>query len=193
MGYWRTLGRDYLESKGVTNVSDEVLEFIKPMTVTQSAEYFIAEFGLSGSPEIVAAAMNSIMENHYRFDIPLKQGVKDYLRSLSERNVKMCVASATAEHLMEACLLRNGVHSYFDFVLSCESVGVGKDNPDVYFEAAKRLGAAPSEIAVYEDVEYAATTARNAGFYVVGVYDEASKNSWERLKNIAHETVTNFK
>ena len=192
MGYWRTLGRDYLESKGVTNVSDEVLEFIKPMTVTQSAEYFIAEFGLSGSPEIVAAEMNSIMENHYRFDIPLKQGVKEYLRSLSERNVKICVASATAEHLMEACLSRNGVDSCFEFILSCESVGVGKDNPAVYIEAARLLGAEPSDIAVFEDVAYAATTARNAGFYVVGVFDEASENSWNRLMEIANESIKEF-
>ena len=41
----------------------------------------------------------------------------------------MCVASVTAEHLMEACLKRLGVRNYFGFLLSCETVGAGKRSP----------------------------------------------------------------
>lgn len=46
----------------------------------------------------------------------------------------MCVASATAEPLMEACLSRLGVREDFEFLLSCETVGAGKRQPDVYLE-----------------------------------------------------------
>ena len=114
----------------------------------------------------------------------------------------MCVASATAAPLMTACLSRLNVIDDFAFVLSCEEVGTGKDSPDVYLESMKRLSAISnaqdktqlesSDIAVYEDALFAAKTAKKAGFYVVGVFDENNKNKWERLKNVSDEIIEDF-
>ena len=133
-----------------------------------------------------------MMEMHYRKDVPLKDGVAEYLKSLAERGVRMCVASATAEPLMQACLKRLGVLECFDFLLSCETVGAGKNRPDVYFAAAQRLGCRPEEAAVYEDALYAAKTAKQAGFYVVGIYDETAGRHWQELSQLADETIRSF-
>ena len=51
------------------------------------------------------------------------------MAGLKARGVKMCVATATAEPLARVCLERLGVAQYFDFLLSCEEVGTGKDSP----------------------------------------------------------------
>ena len=104
----------------------------------------------------------------------------------------MCVASATAEPLMEACLKRLGIREYFEFLLSCETVGAGKRSPLVYRESAKRLGAAPAEVAVYEDALYAVQTAKAAGYYVVGVYDDSTAKNWQTIEGIADETILNW-
>lgn len=141
MAYWRSLGREYLARQGVTEGLEQVLERVKPMTMTESAALFIREFGLPGTPESVAAEMNAVMDEHYRTDIPLKPGALEYLRTLRGQGVRMCVASATAAPLMSACFRRLGVDDCFDFLLSCEEVGAGKDRPDVFFAAARRLGA----------------------------------------------------
>ena len=101
-----------------TSPSPELLERIKPMTMTQSAELFIRTFGLSGTPQTLAGEMNAMIEAHYRGDIPLKEGVALYLDRLRRDGVRMCVASATALPLMKACLDRLGVLDYFDFLLS---------------------------------------------------------------------------
>ena len=101
----------------------------------------------------------------------------------------MCVASATAEDLMDACLGRLGVAQYFSFLLSCETVGTGKNRPDVYCEAAKRLGAQSEDIAVYEDAHYAAKTAKQAGFYTVAVRDDSNQPHWETLTALADEVI----
>lgn len=193
MTYWERLAEEFLERKGIQVVSADLAERIKTMTMTQSAELFIREFGLPGTPETVAAEMNDMIDEHYRRDIPLKEGAAEYLKALKARGVRMCVASATAEHLMEACLKRLGVLEDFEFLLSCESVGAGKDRPDVYWEAARRLGSVPAETAVYEDALYAAQTAKKAGFYVVGVYDENASDKWKDLTVLADETVRSFK
>lgn len=184
---WKNLATEYLESKGVTHIPADILERIKPMTMTESAELFKQAFGLTGD---VAAEMNAMMEAHYRSDIPLKPGVKAYLQKLHAQGVTMCVASATAEHLMDACLKRLDVRAYFAFLLSCESVGAGKDRPDVYFAAASRLNAAPGDTAVYEDALYAVKTAKQAGFYTIGVYDSAA--NWQEAAKIADETIQNW-
>ncbi len=189
MRYWADLAGEYLARKGVTELPADLMDRIAPMTMTESAALFLALFGLDGTPQSVAAEMNGLIEGHYRADIPLKPGVLEHLMRLRARNVTCCVASATDPALMEACLARLGVLPYFDFLLSCEEVGAGKDRPDVYLEAACRLGAAPHEIAVYEDAYYAAETAKAAGFYTVGVYDASADASWEKLTALADEAI----
>lgn len=189
MIFWKKLASEYLGSKGISNVPANTMERIKTMTMSESAALFKTEFGLSGDPE---TEMNAMMDEHYRNDIPLKPGVREYLQMLQAKGVRMCVASATAEHLMESCLTRLGVREHFEFLLSCETVGAGKSSPLVYHESAKRLGAAPSEIAVYEDALYAVQTAKNAEYYVVGVYDDSADINWQTIKTVADETIINW-
>ena len=189
MKFWKNLALEYLSSKGIKHVPDEILQKIKPMTMSESAALFREVFGLSGDVE---AEMNAMMDEHYRNDIPLKNGVRAYLDMLHRKGVRMCVASATAEQLMESCLSRLGVRDYFMFLLSCETVGTGKTSPLVYHESAKRLQANPNEIAVYEDALYAVKTAKNAGYYVIGVYDEGAAKNWEAVTKIADEVIVNW-
>ena len=130
-----------------------------------------------------------IAEPRQRMDDYHDGDLADLLEQLHRAGCALCVASATAEPLMDACLTRLGVGDYFRFLLSCETVGAGKNQPDVYFEAARRLGCAPEEAAVYEDALYAAETAKRAGFYTVGVYDESAAAHWARLTAVADETL----
>ena len=192
MGCWKQLGREFLRDKGVTGEIEQVLQKTKPMTMSESSNLFIREFGLTGTPESVAAEMNGVMDRHYRTDIPLKPGVREYLDALHKKGVTMCVASATAEPLIRSCLTRLGVADQFSFLLSCEAVGVGKNSPDVFLEAARRMGSLPAETAVFEDALYAAETAKRAGFYTVGIYDENSDHHWARLQKTADETISNW-
>ena len=192
MGYWARLGREYLEGRGVHEGLEPVLTQIESMTMLEAAELFLRSFGLSGTPEEAVAEMNATMEAHYRRDIPLKSGTAEYLRALKARGVTLCVASATAEPLVEACLTRLGVADCFDFWLSCETVGVGKHRSDVYDAAAARMGAQPSETAVYEDALYAARTAKAAGYYLVAVYDPSADAHWDELCSLADESIVHW-
>lgn len=197
MNYWKNLGKEYLELHGVTVDYKEMLEKIKPMTMTKSAEYFQKKFHIPGTKEQIACEMNQMMEEHYKKDIPLKEGVENYLKRLQEMGVKMCVTSATEKSLMQKCLERLGIHHYFEFLISCEEVGNGKRKPDIYLEAAKRLHNQElpqwEEVAVYEDGDYAIQTAVNTGFYTIAVYDESNSDIWEQLKMQAQEYIENWK
>lgn len=189
MHYWRNLGREYLRSKGVMGNLDEIIERIKPMTMMESAALFVEEFHLPLTDREAAAEMNERIEQHYREDILLKRGVKEYLERLKEAQVKMCVASATDKYLMQQCLERLGILDYFEFLISCEEVGAGKDRPDVYLAASRRLGGMPEETAVYEDALYAVRTAKKAGYYVVGIFEECAAHKWDEVKAQADEAL----
>lgn len=189
MEIWSNLGLEYLRSVGVEEGLEGIREEIAPLTMSESSVLFVERFQLQRDAESVARDMNNMMDEHYKQDIPLKKGIKEYLEQLKASGVRMCVASATAEHLMKICLERLGILSYFEFILSCESLQTSKREPGIYLEAAKRLGAKPEEIAVYEDAKYAVETAKKAGFYVVGVYDEAAKNDWPHICSMADEML----
>lgn len=193
MQYWKGLGREYLRSRGVTGDIEDLLLQIKTMTMAESAELFRRECGLPGTPEQIAGEMNDIMAEHYRSHVPLKEGVREYVQKLYGQGVRMCVASATAEDLMAACLGRLGMAEYFEFFLSCETIGKGKSQPDIYYMAARRLGAAPGCVAVYEDALYALETAGRAGFYTVAVYDVHQAEEWERMTALADEIIPDWR
>lgn len=192
MTYWQRLGREYLAAHGITEHVEAVLARIKAMTMVESAALFIEQFGIPGTPEHVAEEMNAVMEHHYRNDIPLKSGAAAYLSALNAQGVQMCVATATPEPLAQACLARLGILDRFRFVLSCDEVSAGKDRPDVFLEAARRFGQTPEKIAVYEDACFAAQTAKRAGFYTVGVWDDSAAGRWEQLSALTDETIRNW-
>lgn len=192
MGFWRRLGREYLAGRGIFDPPTAVLDRTKSMTVTEAAGLFLRTFHLQGSAPDIAAEMNAVMANHYRQDIPLKPGVLDYLDRLQQKGIRMAVASATDKTLVETCLRRLGVLSRFAFVCSCEEVGAGKERPDVFLEAARRLGAPPRDIAVYEDSLSAARTAKAAGFYTVAVYDDSGKAEWPALRALSDKAIPDW-
>ncbi len=192
MRYWKGLGRDYLESLGI-HPDDSLLWMVEAMTMLEGAAYFMDTYHIPGPPQRIVDEMEAMMEEHYRRDVPLKPGVREYLERLRGRGCRLCVATATAEPLARQCLSRLGVDGFFDFILSCETVGVRKDRPDVFLEAARRLGAAPGETAVFEDALYAARTAREAGFYTVAVPEPSYAGDWPALSALADECLLDWR
>ena len=193
MGYWQSLEREFLVSKGVTENLEDILERTKPLTLPEAAAFFAQYCELDGTPEQLVEEIMAIMEDHYRRHVALKPGVIPYLERLKERGIPMCVASATPRHLVEICLERLGLAHYFSFLLSCVEVGAGKRHPDVYLECARRLNANPGEIAVYEDAIYAVRTAHAAGFYVVAVNDgPLNEACWDEMTALADEVIVDW-
>ena len=192
MGHWKNLEREFLLSKQVDEDVDEVLKVIQHMTIPAAMEYFIGRFGFEGTVESLTEEFNALMAAHYASDVEVKPGVPAYLEKLRENGVKMCIASATSVPLVTICLERLGLAQYFEFLLSCVDVIASKDKPDVFLEAARRLGGTPAETAVFEDSLVASTTAKAAGFYVVGIYDKYSAHNWPAIQELADELIEDW-
>ena len=192
MAAWRNLGKDYLLQKGI-NPPDNLNEIIAAMSMIESAAYFQKAFKIELSAEEIIKEIKMLIENKYRHEFKLKPYVKEYLQKLKDENSVMCIVTATPLKLAKAALERNEIKKYFSFVISCDEVGLGKNKPDIFLLAANRLNAEPFEIAVYEDADFALITAKEAGFYTIGVYDDYFKNERKDIELISDIYIESFK
>ena len=191
MRAWENLARDYLNGKEI-KVPKNLNEIINAMSLTESANYFRREFGIKTSAEEIICGINKLIEDKYRYEIPLKPYVKEYLSSLKRDGVTMCIATATPLELAKAALKRLNVLEYFSCIVCCDEVGVGKTKPDVYYLALKKMGAKVEDTMVYEDADYAIKTAKEAGFYTIGVYDESAGRTKEEMKLFCDKYIDSF-
>lgn len=114
------------------------------------------------------------MREHYRSEVELKPGVREFLEKARGDGVKMCIATGTRRDTAEPFLERTGLLDFMEFYIDCHEVGRFKEHPDIYLLSAERLGADIAECVVFEDSDYSAETAKKAGFYVVGIIDEVT-------------------
>ena len=170
MSVWDTIGEDYL--RGIGYIPRENLnETFQSMSLLQAARYYRSEYGVRLSEREIMDGVNGLLERFYRDEALLKPGAEGFLRELSARGVRLCVATATERPLVEAALTRGGVLGYFDGILTCTDVGSGKDKPLIYRRALQCVGGNRPSAVVFEDALHAARTARADGFPVAAVYD----------------------
>ena len=190
MFIWDTIGETYLRSIGY-EPREKLNEVFKNMSLFQAARYYRTEYGVTLSIDEIMNGVNAMLERYYRFEVSLKPGVAELLAQLQASGVKLCIATATDRYLVEAALERCGVLSCFGAIFTCNEVGHGKDEPDIFEEALRFLGTEKAETVVFDDALYAVRTAKEAGFPVVVIYDSHEKNQ-EGLRALADFYIEDF-
>ena len=191
MFIWDTIGEAYLRSIGY-QPKENLNETFKNMSLHQAARYYQTEYGVTQSIDEIMDGVNAMLERYYRFEVSLKPGVAELLERLRQSGVKLCIATATDRHLVEAALDRCGVLSCFGEIFTCNEVGHGKDEPDIFEEALRFLGTEKAETVVFDDALYAVRTAKEAGFPVAAVYDshEKAQDQIRMLADVYLEELT---
>ena len=178
MFIWDTIGETYLRSIGY-EPKENLNEVFKNMSLRQAARYYQTEYGVKLGIDEIMDGVNAMLERYYCFEVPLKPGVEELLKRFRASGVKLCIATATDRHLVEAALDRCGVLSCFGEIFTCNEVGHGKDEPDIFEAALRFLGTEKSETVVFDDSLYAIRTAKETGFPVAAVYDSHERSQAE--------------
>ena len=190
MSAWDNVGENYLRRHGVEPEPD-LAEKIAPMSLHQAAEYFIEYYGVTQTvDELIQEAVESV-DDFYRYEAPLKPHVDSFLKQLHQMGVKMCIATATERSLVETALKRCGVLDYFLDILTCSSVGAGKDEPVIYREGLNVLGTDRSNTVVFEDSLHALITAKKDRFHVIAAYDSHEEDQ-EEMARLADCRVVDY-
>lgn len=81
----------------------------------------------------------------------------------------MAVASGGEQRIVRRTLGIIGVEDWFDAVVGAEDTERHKPEPDVFLEAARRIGVEPGVCVVFEDTEMGLEAGRRAGMHTVDV------------------------
>ena len=140
MGVWDQVDVDFLAKRGI-EVPDDYMQKVAAMQFRQIAEYTIARFGLSDTPEALMEEWDHMARVMYATVVEAKPYAREYLESLKASGAKLAVATSLPPMLREPAMKHVGIFDYFDDVVSVDDAGdVGKTEPDVYLLAASRLG-----------------------------------------------------
>ena len=136
------------------------------MSSTEWSRYLHDELGLAEPPEELNRIVVERMEDRYRQQLPLVDGAAETVRRLAGR-WPLGLASSSNRPLIDLALELMGVTELFRATVSSEEVDLGKPAPDVYREAARRLGVRPENVVAVEDSASGIRAAHAAGMRVV--------------------------
>lgn len=191
MPMWQELGVSLLGRFGV-EADAELQERLKPMTLRQGAAYCRETYHLEPTVEELVALLEQRVDHFYHNEVQAKPGVARFLSLLKMEGVWMYVATATDRHLAEAALRHAGIDGFFRGLVTSAEVGSGKDNPEIFERAMRRLRSNKKDTVVFEDSLHAIRTAKAAGFRVAGVYDASSEAQQEEIRSLADYYIRSF-
>lgn len=170
MGVWHQASVRLLEKHGVT-IPQGLDETLEVLSLRGGSEYLSRHLLPQLTPEQVREQIDQQLREEYRLRIPLKEGVRQQLERLHRQGTRMIIATAGIDQCARDALTRLEILSFFEGMVNCADVGADKNSPQVFLEAARRLGTDPHEAVVFEDAPHAIRTAQKAGFPVIGIPD----------------------
>lgn len=171
---------------------EDIVKIITPLGTQGTADYYI-ELGVPLSKEEIIERMGRGMIEAYFTQIPAKEGVIETLRTLKERGDSLNVLTASPHITLDACLTRLGIFDWFQNVWSCDDFSTTKADPEIYKQAAMRMGVPVEKVLFLDDNLNAIRTAQVAGMQVCGVYDVSSAEYTEEMKQVSGRYIENFK
>jgi HAD superfamily hydrolase (TIGR01509 family) len=138
------------------------------MSSPEWSAYMHDEIGLADTPAEINDEVVQRMLERYRAQLPLIPGAVEAVRRIGAA-FRLGVASSSNRPLIEAVLEGAGITDLFEAVVSSEEVARGKPAPDVYLEAARRLGLEPAQAAAVEDSANGIRAAHAAGMRVLAL------------------------
>ncbi|MEO5484940.1 HAD family phosphatase [Bifidobacterium adolescentis] len=192
MGVWDQVDVDFLAKRGI-EVPDDYMQKVAAMQFRQIAEYTIARFSLSDTPEALMEEWDHMARVMYATVVEAKPYAREYLESLKASGAKLAVATSLPPMLREPAMKHVGIFDYFDDVVSVDDAGdVGKTEPDVYLLAASRLGIKPSDCTVFEDLLVGMRSAKSVGMRVWAMHDDSSDADWPAICALADGVIFDF-
>lgn len=164
---WDAVREEYVRERG-GRYDAEVQRAMMGMSSTEWSRYLHDVAGVPGEPEEISAGVVRRMLDAYREHLPLIPGAVDAVRRVAGE-FPLGLASSSNRELIDIALEQAGLAPYFAATVSSEEVAHGKPAPDVYLEAARRLGIDATLCAAIEDSHGGIRSAKAAGMRVLAI------------------------
>jgi HAD superfamily hydrolase (TIGR01509 family) len=191
---WDAVRERYVRERG-GRYDEEVQRAMMGMSAPEWSRFLHDEAGVPDDPDTINRAVVERMLDAYRRDLPLLPGAEEAVRRTAAA-FPLGLASSSNREIFEAVLDLAGLAACFRATVSSEEVARGKPEPDVYLEAARRLGVPPDRCAAVEDSHAGIRSAKAAGMRVIAIPnasyppdDEALELADVTLASLQHLTT----
>ena len=146
---WDAARRELVAEHGGT-WTDDATRAMMGMSSPEWSRYMHDELGVELDPAEISTAVVQKPDRLYRRELPLLPGAREAVRRLAA-HWPLGLASSSNREIIDLVLELAGLAGEFAATVSSEEVPRGKPAPDVYLEAARRLGVPAAECAAVED------------------------------------------
>ena len=180
-----------LDENGIKYESD-IVKIITPLGYNDTAKYY-QTLGVKHSHKEIVDTMTAYAVKEYTYNVQAKANVIETLKKLKAQGDDLSILTASPHTMLDPCLKRLGIYELFTNVWSCNDFEMNKSNPQIYVEAAKKIGTNVENVIFLDDNYNADKTAKEAGMQVYGVYDDFSKEYVDDIKGITDKYIYDFK
>lgn len=187
---WREVDETFLSKRGIA-YTPEFPRMLTTLGFAAGAEYTIERFGLDERPEDICAEWNEMGSLLYRTRVKLREGAEDYIRALRGLGVPLALATTNDATVLRSMELVD-IDELFDEIVCGSDVSVGKDHPDIYLEAARRLGVPCENCMVFEDIVPGILSARSVRMATCAVRSNDPVQVFEEVSAAAHISIDDW-
>lgn len=182
---WHEVDVIFFERRGIA-FDDDFADKLSVLGFEEGARYAIGAYDLPDTVEEICDEWNRLGRKLYERRVCLRPGAEAYIRALRAAGVPVALATTNDPDVIAAMEPRVPVSELLPVRVHGRDVEHHtKNHPDIYLEAARRLGVEPSECLVFEDILPAVLTAKRAGMRAVGVRTSSPHQQWELIRHAA--------
>ena len=164
---WRQVDEIFFSSRGLP-FDEDASTTLATLGFAAGAQWCVERYHLRDEVADIVNEWNRLGAALYESEVRLRPGAEAYVRALRSRGVRVGLATTNDPHVLGA-MRHVDVGGLFDEVVCGREVARGKDHPDIYLEAARRMGADPAGCVVFEDILPGTLSAARAGMATVAV------------------------
>ena len=189
-GVWKQVDKEFLARRNIP-YSRAYYEGVAHTALPLAAEFTKEFCNLKESCEEIIAEWMEMSRNMYS-NVPLKPGVRAYLKQCKAEGRRMAVVTSSVPEHCYTALKKLDLEKYFETVTFAQQAGMHKKNPDVWLAAAKTAGVEPQTCTVFDDSLAACWGARAAKMRVIGVRDSFFARDEKEMRAFCDVYIESF-
>ena len=166
--FWKEVAKKH----NIPNVEHTCIQCLGTNRV-RTREIFLENYGADFPYDQYRTEVTELFNTHYKgVPLPTKPGVRELLSYLQEQDIKVGLASSTAQHLVRDEIGTAGLLPYFQTLVCGDMVEHSKPAPDIFLKACEILNADPTKSIAIEDSFNGIRSAHCAGMTPIMVPDQ---------------------